>query len=267
MEKLLDKLINLGIEYGTKLLIALIILLIGNRLIKLLDKFLKKEHKFSKIDPSVKDFIVSFINISLKVLLFITILSILGIPMTSLITILGSAAVAIGLALQGGLSNLAGGLMILIFKPFKVGDYIEANGKEGTVKSISLFYTSIITIDNKVIQLPNGGLSNTPITNYTMNKKRLLDVIISVSYKSNIDKTKKVIIDTLNSIDTILKDESILVRLKTHNSSSLDFVVRAWVNTPDYWNTYYEFMEEVKKNLDKNKIEIPYPQMDVHITK
>lgn len=187
--------------------------------------------------------------------------------MTSLITILGSAAVAIGLALQGGLSNLAGGLMILIFKPFKVGDYIEANGKEGTVKSISLFYTSIITIDNKVIQLPNGGLSNTPITNYTMNKKRLLDVIISVSYKSNIDKTKKVIIDTLNSIDTILKDESILVRLKTHNSSSLDFVVRAWVNTPDYWNTYYEFMEEVKKNLDKNKIEIPYPQMDVHITK
>lgn len=267
MEKLLDKLVNLGIEYGTKLLIALIILLIGNKLIKLLDKFLKKEHKFSKIDPSVKDFIVGFINISLKVLLFTTILSILGIPMTSLITILGSTAVAIGLALQGGLSNLAGGLMILIFKPFKVGDYIEANSKEGTVKSISLFYTSIITIDNKVVQLPNGGLSNTAITNYTMNKKRLIDVIISVSYKSNIDKTKKVITDTLNNIDAVLKEEPILVRLKTHNSSSLDFVVRAWVNTSDYWIAYYEFMETVKKNLDKNKIEIPYTQMDVHITK
>lgn len=267
MEKFLDKLVNLGIEYGTKLLVALVVLLIGSRLIKLLDKFLKKEHKFSKIDPNVKDFIVSFINISLKVLLFITILSILGIPMTSLITILGSAAVAIGLALQGGLSNLAGGLMILIFKPFKVGDYIEANGKEGIVKSISLFYTSIITIDNRVIQLPNGGLSNTAITNYTMNKKRLLDVIISVSYNSNIDKVKKVITNTLNNVDKVLKDEPMLVRLKTHNSSSLDFVVRAWVNTPDYWDAYYEFMESVKKNFDKSKIEIPYPQMDVHITK
>jgi len=267
MEKILDKLTSIGIEYGTKLLVALIVLLIGSKLIKLLDKFMKKEHKFSKIDVSVKDFLVSFITISLKVLLLITVLSVLGIPMTSLITILGSAAVAIGLALQGGLSNLAGGLMILIFKPFRVGDYIEANGKEGTVKSISLFYTSITTIDNRVIQLPNGGLSNTAITNYTMNKKRSLDVIISVSYNSNIDKTKKVITDTLNSIDTIIKEEPMLVRLKTHNSSSLDFVVRAWVDTANYWPTYYEFMENVKKNLDKNKIEIPYQQMDVHISK
>ena len=267
MEKLLDKLVNLGIEYGSKLLIALIILLIGNKLIKVLDKFLKKENRFSKIDLSVKEFLISFISISLKVLLFITVLSVLGIPMTSLITILGSAAVAIGLALQGGLSNLAGGLMILIFKPFKVGDYIEAGGKEGTVKSISLFYTSITTIDNKVIQLPNGSLTNTAITNYTMNKKRAIDVIISVSYSSDIDKTKKVITDTLNSIDEIIKEEPMLVRLKTHNSSSLDFVVRAWINTPDYWTAYYEFMEKVKKNLDKNEIEIPYQQMDVHISK
>ena len=155
----------------------------------------------------------------------------------------------------------------MIFKPFKVGDYIEAGGKEGTVKSISLFYTSITTIDNKVIQLPNGSLTNTAITNYTMNKKRAIDVIISVSYSSDIDKTKKVITDTLNSIDEIIKEEPMLVRLKTHNSSSLDFVVRAWINTPDYWTAYYEFMEKVKKNLDKNEIEIPYQQMDVHISK
>ncbi len=267
MEKLLDKLVNIGIEYGSKLFVALLILLIGSRLIKVLDKFLKRENSFSKIDVSVKDFLISFISISLKILLFVTVLGVLGIPMTSLITILGSAAVAIGLALQGGLSNLAGGLMILIFKPFKVGDYIEANGKEGTVKSISLFYTSITTIDNKVIQLPNGNLTNTAITNYTMNKKRSLDVIISVSYNSDIEKVKKVITDTLNSIDTIIKEEPMLVRLKTHNSSSLDFVVRAWINTVDYWPTYYDFMEKVKKNLDKNKIEIPYQQMDVHITK
>ena len=265
MEEFLNKLINIGVEYGSKLLLAIVILIIGSRLIKLLDKSLKKERKFSKVDKEVREFLVGFINIALKVLLFITILSILGIPMTSLITILGSAAVAIGLALQGGLSNLAGGLMLLIFKPFKDGDFIETEGQSGTVDSISLFYTTIITVDNRVVHLPNGGLSNSVVVNYTANKKRMLNVDISVSYDSNIDKVKKIITDTLNSIDKVIKEEPMLVRLKTHNSSSLDFVVRAWVDTSDYWDAYYEFMERVKKNLDKNKIEIPYQQLDVHV--
>lgn len=265
MEDFLNKLVNIGVDYGSRLLISLLILIIGSRLIKLLDKSLKKERKFSKVDKEVREFLVGFINISLKVLLFITILSVLGIPMTSLITILGSAAVAIGLALQGGLSNLAGGLMLLIFKPFKDGDFIEAEGQSGVVDSISLFYTTIITIDNRVIHLPNGGLSNSVVTNYTANQKRMINVDISVSYNSNIDKVKKVITDTLNSVDKIIKDEPMLVRLKTHNASSLDFVVRAWVNTSDYWDAYFEFMESVKKNLDKNKIEIPYQQLDVHV--
>ena len=265
MEEFLNKIIGIGVEYGSKLLLGIVILIIGSRLIKLLDKALKKEHKFSKIDKAVKQFLIGFINIALKVLLFITVLSVLGIPMTSLITILGSAAVAIGLALQGGLSNLAGGLMLLIFKPFKDGDFIEAEGQSGTVDSISLFYTTIVTVDNRVVHLPNGGLSNSVVVNYTANEKRMLNVDISVSYDSNIDKVKKIITDTLNSIDKVIKDEPMLIRLKTHNASSLDFVVRAWINTPDYWEVYYEFMENVKKNFDKNKIEIPYQQLDVHV--
>jgi len=265
MEEFLNKLVGIGVEYGSRLLISLVVLIIGSRLIKILDRSLKKERKFSKIDKEVKEFLIGFINIALKVLLFITILSVLGIPMTSLITILGSAAVAIGLALQGGLSNLAGGLMLLIFKPFKDGDFIEAEGQSGTVDSISLFYTTIITVDNRVVHLPNGGLSNSVVVNYTANEKRMLNVDISVSYDSNIDKVKKVITDTLNSIDKVIKDEPMLIKLKTHNASSLDFVVRAWVNTVDYWDVYYEFMEKIKKNFDKNKIEIPYQQLDVHV--
>lgn len=267
MEKYLEKLIDISVSVAGKLLVSILILFVGIKLINLLIKYLKKEHKFAKIDASVKSFLISFISTLLKTLLFITILGILGIPMTSLITILGSAAVAVGLALQGGLSNLAGGVMLLIFKPFKVGDYIEANNYEGTVKSITLFYTTINTVDNRVIQIPNGGLSNSAITNYSTMKTRMINQIISVSYNSDIEKVKKIITKVINSLDLVIKEESILVRLKTHNTSSIDFIVRFWVNSSDYWNVYYDFMENVKVAFNKNKIEIPYPQMDVHILK
>lgn len=267
MDKYIDKLVNIGVNLGSKLLVSIIILIIGTKIINALVRCLKKENRFKKLDINVKSFLISFSSIGLKALLFITILSILGIPMTSIITLLGSAAVAIGLALQGGLSNLAGGVMLLIFRPFVIGDFVEASGYEGTVKSISLFYTTIVTIDNKVIQIPNGGLSNSSIINYSTMKTRMINTIISVSYNSNIDKVKKVIKDVINNLELSLKEEPILIRLKTHNTSSLDFVVRFWVKSPDYWETYFTFMEEVKKAFNKNKIEIPYPQMDVHITK
>ena len=267
MEKLLEKLVEGSIDIGLKILISIIVLGIGFKIIQILEKYLKKEHKFSKLDPSVKSFVVSFVIIALKILLFLIVFSILGIPMTSVITVLGSCALAIGLALQGGLSNIAGGLMILIFKPFKLGDYIEASSKEGTVKAITLFYTTIVTIDNKVIQLPNGSLSNSNITNYTANKTRMIDMIVSVSYDSNVDKVKKILLDIVNSEDLVLKDEPILARLKNHNESSLDFVLRAWVNTDDYWTVFYNLKENIKTEFDKNKIEIPYPQLDVHMNK
>ncbi len=267
MEKILDKLTNIGIEVGIKLLVSIMLLIIGTKIINTLIKLLRKENKLTKLDPGVKGFLVSFINVVLKVLLLVTVLAILGVPMTSIITIIGSAGLAIGLALQGGLSNLVGGLMILIFKPFKVGDFIESDGKTGTVKSISLFYTTISTIENIIIQIPNGALSNTSITNYSAMKKRMVNEIVSVSYNSDIDKVKKVVTDVIKELKYTLQEEPILVRLKTHNTSSIDFAARFWVNTEDYWDAYFDFKENVKIALNKNKIEIPFTQMDVHIKK
>ena len=268
MEKVLEKLIEGGTDLCIKLVISIIILLIGNKIIKVVENMLKKEKKFSKLeDPSVKSFVISFITISLKLLLFVTVLSIIGIPMTSLITILGSCAVAVGLALQGGLSNLAGGIMLLIFKPFTIGDYIEANGKYGTVKSISLFYTTIVGIDNVVTQLPNGTLSNSNITNYNACKKRMLNITYDVSYDSDIDKVKKVLQEVIDEEDKIIKDDPIRIAVKSHNDSSIGIVFRAWTLTSDYWDVYFRVMENVKKKFDKNNIEIPYPQMDVHMKK
>ena len=268
MEKMLEKLIEGGTDLCIKLVISIIILLIGNKIIKVVENMLKKEKKFSKPeDPSVKSFVISFITISLKLLLFVTVLSIIGIPMTSLITILGSCAVAVGLALQGGLSNLAGGIMLLIFKPFTIGDYIETNGKEGTVKSISLFYTTIVGIDNVVTQLPNGTLSNSNITNYNACKKRMLNITYDVSYDSDIDKVKKVLQEVIDEEDKIIKDDPIRIAVKSHNDSSIGIVFRAWTLTSDYWDVYFRVMENVKKKFNKNNIEIPYPQMDVHMKK
>ena len=268
MEKMLEKLIEGGTDLCIKLVISIVILLIGNKIIKTIEKILKKEKKFSKLeDPSVKSFVISFITISLKLLLFVTVLSIVGIPMTSLITILGSCAVAVGLALQGGLSNLAGGIMLLIFKPFTIGDYIEANGKEGTVKSISLFYTTIVGIDNVVIQLPTGTLSNSNITYSTACKTRMLNIVYDVSYDSDIDKVKKVLNEVIEKEEKILKDEPIRIAVKSHKDSSIGIVFRAWTLNSDYWDVYFRVMENVKKEFDKNGIEIPYPQMDVHMKK
>ena len=201
------------------------------------------------------------------IVLFIVVLHILGVPTASIITVFGSCAVAIGLALQGGLSNIAGSLMILIFKPFKVGDYIEVSGKEGTVKSITMFYTTITTFDNKLIQLPNGSLSNSNITNYTANKKRRVDIDISVSYSSDIDKVKKVINELISKNELVLQEENNYVKLSKHDDSALVFAVRVWTKTENYWDLYFDLMESIKKTLDKNKIEIPFPQMDVHINK
>ena len=248
-----------------KVLLALVVMIIGYRIISVLERRLKKPHKFSKLDASVKSFIISFVTIALKVLLMIIVLSIVGVPMASLVTIVGSCAVAIGLALQGGLSNIAGGLMILMFKPFKVGDFISSNGMDGTVKSITMFYTTLVTIDNKVIQLPNGNLSNSNITNYSANEKRRVDINMSVSYSSDIDKVKKVINGVINKHKLILEDEDKFVRLTKHDESALVFTLRVWALTKDYWTVYFDLLEDIKKEFDKNGIEIPFNQLDVHM--
>ena len=260
IEKLLDKAFDLGIQ----LLIALVVIVIGFKIIKIIENRLKNKNKFSKLDNSSKGFVISILSITLKALVIVAAASIVGIPTTSFITIIGSCGVAIGLALQGGLSNLAGGLMLLIFKPFEVGDYIESEGREGTVNEITMFYTTITTIDNKVIQLPNGSLLNNDIVNYSANDERRLDLEFNASYNTKIDKVKEVINEVIDKCEYVLNDKDRTVRLLKHNNSSLTYTVKVWVKTDDYWNTYYDLQEAIKEAFDKNKIEIPYPQLDIH---
>lgn len=265
MEKFLTKLGNHATDFLINIVVALFVLFIGLKIINIIDKKLKSPHKRSKIDPNAKGFLISFTTISLKVLVIVIALSIVGVPMASLVTVIGSSAVAIGLALQGGLSNIAGGVMLLIFKPFKVNDYISTNGYDGTVKSISIFYTTIVTIDNKIIQLPNGTLSNSNIINYTANKNRRVDINVSVSYDSDIEKVKKILNKIINKHENVLHEEDNYVRLMSHDSSALVFTLRAWTKTEDYWKVYFDFMESIKKEFDKENIEIPFNQVDVHV--
>ena len=267
MDKVLDKLLNGSVDLGLKLIVFLLILIIGFRIVKILIKLINKGKGFNKLEKSVQTFIVSFINILLKCLVLITGLAYLGIPMTSLITLFGTASLAVGLALQGGLTNMVGGLMILIFKPFKVGDYVDTHVDSGTVSEISIFYTTLVTPDNKSIVLPNGNLANSAIVNYSHFEKRRLDIDFSVSYNSDVDKVKKVILEVINSEEKILKNEDIFVRLTSHADSALVFSTRVWVKNEDYWNVKFNMLENVKIAFDKNKIEIPYPQLDVHMDK
>ena len=265
MEETLKKIIDILLNSGIKILEALIILWVGLKLIKLLTKGMKKGKLFNKLEKSLQTFLISFVTAALKIVLFISLASFLGVPMTSLITILGSAAVAIGLALQGGLSNLAGGVMILFFKPFQVGDYVDTHADSGTVNEISLFYTTLQTVDNRIIMLPNGNLVNNPIINYSKLDERRLDLNIAVDYSSDIEKVKKVITDVILEDERIIKEKDIFVRLNEMADSSLNFVVRVWVKTPDYWAVHFDLKENIKNALDKNKISIPFPQMDVHV--
>lgn len=267
MHKILDKLAEGGVDLGIKLIVFCLILLIGFKIVKVLIKLIKKGRGFNKLEKSVQSFVLSFVTISLKCLVFVTALGYLGIPMTSLITLLGTASLAIGLAMQGGLTNMVGGIMILIFKPFKVGDWIENAGLSGSVEEIGIFYTVIKTLDCTKIVLPNGNLANSDIKNFSFNSKRRLCLNFSVSYRSDIDKVKKVLNDVIVNEDLILKDEEVFIRLTEHSDSALIFTVRVWTKNSDFWAVKFNLLENVKKAFDKNNIEIPYPQLDVHLDK
>lgn len=265
MDKLFDKLTDVGIESGLKLIGFFLIIIIGFKIVKIILKIIKKGKGFNKLEKSVQSFIISFINISMKCLILITALSQIGIPMTSLITILGTASLAIGLAMQGGLTNLVGGIIILIFKPFKVGDWIENGNDSGSVKEITIFYTEITTLDGTKIVLPNGSLANSNIKNYSANEKRRLCLDFSVSYECDIDKVKKVLMKVVEKEELILKDEEIFIRLTEHSDSALIFTVRVFVLNKNFWNLKFNMLENVKREFDKNNISIPYPQLDVHM--
>ena len=267
MEKYLEKIIDGAVDLGIKLVIALVIIGVGFKIANAIENKMRKRHKFEKLDESARGFIASFVGIAIKCLMVVIAISILDVPTSSIIAVVGSCGVAIGLALQGGLSNIAGGLMILIFKPFKVGDYIDTHSDEGTVKSISMFYTTLKTADNKLVMLPNGTLTNSTVVNLTGAKTRRVDIDLSVAYNTNINKVKKLVNTIIDKHELVLQDEEKVVRLKEHGDSALVFTVRVWVKTDDYWSVKFDLLEEIKDCFDKNKIEIPYPQVDVHMKK
>ena len=265
MEISQEQLIGLAYNYGPKLIYAIITLVFGLWIIKLITKGVKKTFEKREIDNSLRPFLISLINILLKVMLVISVMTMLGVEMTSFIAILGSAGFAIGLALSGTLQNFAGGVMILIFKPFKVGDYVEAQGYSGTIKEIQIFNTYLKTPDNKIIIIANGALSTSSITNYSSEPIRRVDMTFGIGYNDDIKKTKDVLHRLINEDSRILKDPEHLIAVSNLGDSSVDFVVRAWVNTPDYWSVFFDMQEKVKLTFDAEGISIPFPQRDIHV--
>jgi small conductance mechanosensitive channel len=260
-----DYAIEAIINYTPKLFLAAFTLFVGLRIIETVQKTFVKISSKKKIDVSLRGFVSSFLGVALKILLVLSVISMIGIEVTSFVAILGAASLAIGMALSGTLQNFAGGVMILLFKPFKVGDYIETRGMSGTVKEIQIFSTILNTTDNKRIIIPNSSISSEITTNFSAEKKRRLDLIFSAGYESDIDHVKKTIKDALIINNKILKKPSIKVVLKEMADSSLNFKVMAWVNGPDYWDAYYSSQEAIKKAFDKEKISIPYPHQEVYL--
>ncbi len=260
-----DAVVRAVTSFGLKLLAASVVFFVSHKFIKKFRNWIRTSERFNKFDEGVRSFLVSFCGIVLYMILAITITVMIGIPSTSLITALASCGVAIGLALQGSLSNFAGGIMILIFKPFKVGDYIKTEEAAGTVSEITTVYTILHTPDNKVITIPNGILTNSVIENYSAVEKRRIDFVFSVSYDSNVDEVKAVITEVISSHEKVVPDPAPFARLSEHGENALVFTARVWSKTEDYWDVKFDIMENMKRAFDKNGISIPFPQMDVHI--
>jgi small conductance mechanosensitive channel len=258
-QKWIDAGYNLIIEFGPKLIVAILIWIIGSWIIKMLLKGLTKVMTKADYGESLEKFLLNLINWTLKTVLVIVVLGSVGIGTTSFAAVLAAAGLAIGLALQGSLGNFAGGVLIMIFKPIKIGDLIEAQGEVGVVKEIEIFTTKLIGLSNKEIIIPNGSLSNGNIVNYSTEGTRRVDLVFGVGYDSDIKKTKEVFTQVLASHPKILKDPAPTIAVSELADSSINFVVRPWCTTADYWAVYFEVTENVKEALDSAGIEIPYP--------
>lgn len=264
-EELLNTAYELGLEYGLKIIGAIAILVIGLRVVKIFTKVSRKLLRKTKIDETVIPFVVSSINISLKVLLLTLVASSLGIETTSFAAIIGAATLAIGMALQGSLGNFAGGVLILLFKPYKVGDYIQTQGHQGFVQKIQIFNTILKTLDNKIVILPNGTLSNGSIVNYSETGNLRVDLIFGIGYSSDIRKAKEILERIASQETRILHEPKPFVAVSGLGDSSVDILLRVWCKTEEYVNISFYFQEKVKLEFDKAGIEIPFPQRDVHL--
>ncbi len=269
VEALLDKLANWGVEAGKDIIGAILIFVIGRFVIRQINRLFLKIIRQRKLEISVETFLRSLLSILLNLILAFAIISRLGIETTSFAALLASAGVAVGMALSGNLSNFAGGLIILVFKPFKVGDYIDTSSADvsGTVKEIQIFHTVLATLDNKIIYVPNGVLSSNAIINYSKQNMRRAEWVIGVEYGEDVDKVKKVIESLIEADTRILKDPAPLIALKALSASSVDIVVRAWAKSEDYWNVYFDMNKNIYDTFNRAGIGFPFPQLTVHQAK
>jgi len=251
--------------FGVKLITALVILIIGRWVVGIVSGSIRRLMTKREADPALISFLGSLVRIMLMAFVVIAALGQLGIQTTSLVAILGAAGLAIGLALQGSLSNFAAGVLMLIFKPFKVGDYVEAGGEAGVVEEIKIFTTQMKSPDNKTIIIPNAQITSGSITNYSAKDTRRVDMVFGIGYDDDIKKAKQVIMDILTKDVRVLKDPAPMIALSELADSSVNFVVRPWVKTADYWGVYFDTNEAVKERFDAEGIGIPFPQTDVHL--
>lgn len=260
----LSQLMNWAVEAGKSILMAVVIYIVGRFIIKLVKKLLNAMMERRQMDPTIRAFLGSFVNILLTILLLITVVSALGVNTTSFAALLASAGVAVGMALSGNLQNLAGGILLLLFKPYKIGDYISAQGVEGVVKEIQIFHTIITTVDNKEIYVPNGALSSGSVTNFSSNKQRRVDLTFSVEYGQNIQNVRNVILSVIKKDERILVDPAPFVALAELSDSSVDFTVRLWVKSENYWDVFFQTKEAIYEEFNNQKIGFPFPQVTVH---
>lgn len=266
IDKIIKILLEKGSDYGLKILGAITVLVIGIFVVKQLNRAFHKMLQKSKIDLSLKPFLKTIIDVVLRILLGITVLSTLGIEMTSFVAILGAAGLAVGMALSGTLQNFAGGVIILIIKPFKVGDLIDAQSSTGTVKEIQIFNTYLNTLDNKTIIIPNGILANGTIINYSREPLRRVDFTVSIAYGESVNKAQNLLMMIVNNDNRVLQTPTApFIGVDKLSDSSIDLVLRVWVATENYWPVYFDTNLAIYNRFNEEKIQIPFPQMDVHL--
>ena len=265
LDVVIQKLIDSGLSAGKHIIAAVVIFIVGRFLIKLLNRLVASILQRRHIEQSVQTFLSSLVNIILTILLIITVIGALGVNTTSFAALIASAGVAIGMALSGNLQNFAGGLIILLFKPYRVGDFIDVNGVQGTVSAVQIFHTILLTPDNKVIYLPNGSTSSSTITNYSREEKRRIEWTFGIDYGEDVSRARAAILSVITADARILPDPAPFVAVGGLSDSSVDILVRVWVPTEEYWNVYFDMHQRVYETFNEQKINFPYPQRTVHL--
>lgn len=264
LEQVIQQVITFCVDAGKSILLAAVIFIAGRFLISVINRLVAQMMERRKIDATIQSFLRSFINILLTILLLISVVSALGVNTTSFAALLASAGVAVGMALSGNLQNLAGGLIILLFKPYKVGDYVEAQGVSGTVKEIQIFHTVLVTPDNKIIYVPNGSLSSGSVTNYSLSQLRRVDWTVGVEYGTEIEKVRQTVLDLIKKDGRILTEPAPFIALSALADSSVNITIRVWVKNEDYWGVFFDMNQNIYEVFNREGISFPFPQVTVH---